>query len=213
MDNKSDYKNKLNNHTVMIVFAVLFLVFGIICLFALWGAQTGSCETSGLGSALRSSQDDTGEISPTSEVISEFLIVLLCVIGVGMLTWALCVKGNAKKLMEKKEYAAALMINSSKDITPEDVEAAKIDQLKAESEEIPQGVLNKIWGSSKRVGRDLYDESGRIYNSGMRKSKNAYDQSKATINGTGYKNVNVRKYDDDDDNNDNNNDDEESEDN
>lgn len=191
----TDYKNKLNNHTVMIVFAVIFIIFAIICLLALWGAQTGSSETSGLGSALRSSQDDTGEISSTSEVIAEFMIVLLTVIGVAMLTWALCIKHNSSKLIAEKEFKAALLINSSKEVTAEDIAAATQDQLEKDIADanIPPGMWNKFKAAASDVYGDLRDESGRMYSSAARKSGNLYRQSKATFDGSGYKNAEVRK--------------------
>lgn len=195
----TDYKNKLNNHTLMICFAVFFIIFAFICLLALWGAQTGSCETSGLGSALRSSQDDTGEISATSEVIAEFMIVLFTVIGVGMLTWALCIKHNSSKLVAEKEYKAALLINSSKNVTADDIAAATKDQMEKDAADakIPLGMWNKFKAGMANTGRDLYDETGRFYSSGARKTGNAYRQTKATFDGSGYKNADVRRFGDD----------------
>ena len=128
----SESRSKLmNSHNWMLVFAIIFLFLATVGALALSGAQTGSCYTSGLGSAIQSSTGGEPDQPPTAsgEVTAEFFIFVLLIIGVAMITYILVVKKKANQLLDEGEPKAALIINGKKDNTKEDIKNASKDQL------------------------------------------------------------------------------------
>lgn len=192
----SESRTKLmNSHKVMLVFAIIFLFLGFFGLLALSGAQTGSCYTSGLGSAIRSSTGDgeeDGHPTPTAEVLAEFFIFLFLCLGVGMVTYIFVVKKKAGQLLDAGEPKAALIVNGKKDITPEDIKQAEKDQLMFGLKDVglPSGVISAGLEYLKKGGKK---SGGKGSNSSNGK-------------GSGNK-KNSRKQNDDDNNDDDNNDD------
>ena len=126
-----DTKTYINGHTILIVFAVIFLIIAFLGLIALSGAQTGSSNTSGIGSLVISSTngDPDGTVNPTTEVVGEFLIVVLIVLGVAMLTYALTMRKSVGHLLEKKQVYAALIIDGNKKVDEKDIKEIEGEQL------------------------------------------------------------------------------------
>lgn len=118
-----------NQHMVLMVFAVIFILIALVGLIALWGAQTGSSNTSGVGSLVMSSTAEDGTMTPTTEVVAEFLIVMFTVLGVAMLAYVMTVDRCVKKLMTKDQIYAAILVAGSKNLTDEEAKNAEKDQL------------------------------------------------------------------------------------
>lgn len=169
----SDTKTFLNNHNIMLFFSVLFLILAFIWLIGLSGVQTGSCDTCGFGSIVLCSQDSNGDVSSTYEVVAEFFIILLTVLGVGMLTYVLTIKRAAIKLADKGENYAAMIVNGNKNITPEVAKAAKEGQL--------QNLVLDIGlpGNTIKAGLAAIKNAGK---STGKAAKNAYNYVKTSYN-------------------------------
>lgn len=122
--------SNINRHTVLIIVGVICVFIAIVGFLSLCGYQTGTCETSGVGSLVTSSFETTdGEINPTAEVLSEFLIIMFTVIGVAMLAYVWTISRASKKLVKEGDTLGALMINGKKDIKPEDLKKAEMEEL------------------------------------------------------------------------------------
>lgn len=121
----------MDGHFPMLIFGVIFLILAFFGAIALSGAQTGSCYTSGLGSAIRSSTggEEDGNPNPTAEVLAEFFIFILLAAGVAMVTYVMVVKKKAGQLLDAGQTKAALIVNGNKKLDKEDIDAAQKDQL------------------------------------------------------------------------------------
>lgn len=143
-----DDSNKfLNKHNVMMGFAIVFLILAFVWAICLSGVQTGSSTTSGFGSIVLSSQDEGGTVNSTYEVVAEFFIILFLFIGVYMLSYILTLKSASGKLIGKDQTYAAIVINGSKDITPE--EFKKMDDTKKnaliDNMGMPTDSMSRAW--------------------------------------------------------------------
>lgn len=161
----SESRTKLmDSHKCMLGFAILFLFLALFGALALSGAQTGSCYTSGLGSAIRSStggQED-GQPNPTAEVIAEFFIFLLLCIGVAMVTFIFTTKRAAGKLIDAGEPRAALIVDGKKDISKEAIDQAKKDQLMYSLKDLglPSNVISAGMAKLKEMAAPKKSDSG-----------------------------------------------------
>lgn len=128
---KSDSNKYINNHNIMMFFAIVFLIIGFVWLIGLSGAQTGSCTTSGFGSLVLSSENSNGDINSTYEVVAEFFISLFLILGVAMLTYILTLKKSSQKLIEKGQIYSALIVNGGKNIDDKAFTDAEKEQLQS----------------------------------------------------------------------------------
>jgi hypothetical protein len=128
----SDTNKYLNNHNIMMFFAVLFLIIAFVWLIGLSGVQTGSSTASGFGSIFASSLTDVGTTNPTYEVVAEFFIAMFLILGIAMFTYVVTVKKSAQKLIEKGDIVGAFYVNGGKEITPDAMTQAQKDTLKAQ---------------------------------------------------------------------------------
>ena len=178
----SSKKTFLNSHNVMLFFAVVFLIIALVGLIALSGAQTGSSETSGVGSLVISSTGGqvNGEINPTAEVISEFFIILFTVLGIAMLTYVILTKKYATDLLNKGHLAAAMIINGNKSITEKDLKEADVEDLKRLVVDVglPSNTLSLGAAAAKNGYRSVKDFSKRVAKGG----KDSYNKLKDTYN-------------------------------
>lgn len=93
----------------------LLLVLALAGFITISGAQTGSSQTSGLGSMVISSTNPNGtDMNPTTEVVGEFLCILLLVFGVSMITYSWTTSKIQKELIETGNYVSALVVNGGK---------------------------------------------------------------------------------------------------
>lgn len=167
---ESKFKNKksfFNEHNVMMFFAIVFLIIAFIWLIGLSGTQTGSCNASGFGSIVLSSQDEDGNTNPTYEVIAEFFIALFLIIGVAMLTYILTTKNNAKKLVDQEQYYAAMIINGNKDLSKEDLdkaEKADAERLKEKMKDETNFIPNYMKDGARRMYNGVREGAGQMYN-------------------------------------------------
>lgn len=164
-----DSISKINNHTIMIIFGVIFILLAFIAFFTLCGYQTGTCETSGTGSMVTSCfETSDGKSNTSAEVLAEFLIMLFTLIGVGMLTYVWTITRASKKLIESnpKQTLAALIINGKKDISPEDLKEAEKEELMTISAKmgIPPSVIANAAASAKRTAATPYNYASQQYN-------------------------------------------------
>lgn len=168
----SDKNRFLNNHNIMLAFAIVFLVLAFIWLIGLSGMQTGSSTASGFGSLVFSSEDESGNLNPTYEVISEFFIALFLILGVAMLTYILTVKKSAQKLVAAGQLHSAIIVNGNKDISEQEVKEMGEDQVK--------GMINVLGISADKiqngeVAHEISDYVGKKYN----QVKEEYNERKA----------------------------------
>lgn len=182
---KTDLSNKktfLNAHNIMLAFAIIFLFIALVGLIALSGAQTGSSETSGVGSLVVSSTggQQNGEINPTAEVISEFFIILFTILGVAMLTYVVITKKHATDLLNKGQLYAAMIINGNKSISESDLKDAKVDELKKLVVDVglPSNTLSLGVAAAKSGYTSAKDFGNRMYQGG----KDTYRKVKDTYN-------------------------------
>lgn len=186
-----DYGNKAydsafkNQHLIVMIFGIIFIVFAFLGLIALWGYQTGSSETSGLGSMVVSSTGEDGEPSTTSEVVAEFLIVLFTILGIGMLTYVWVVDRNVKTLVNNGQVYGAILVAGNKKITPEMAEDAKKDQLKVDISDLnlPSSVID---AGLKSINQGANTAGRMTMNAGRRVSAAASGAA------AGYKNAQVK---------------------
>lgn len=127
----ADKKTFLNNHNAFLIFGIIFLILAFLGLLALSGAQTGSSTTSGIGSLVISSTGGqvNGEVNPTAEVVGEFLIVLLLILGVMMITYVYTIKKAATKLVDANQLYAAVVINGNNSISSEQGKKLKKEEV------------------------------------------------------------------------------------
>lgn len=154
--NDSDGRTKfMNSHKLMLFFAIIFIIIALVGLIALSGAQTGSSNTSGSGSMIKSSTggEENGQINPTSEVVAEFFIIMFTILGVAMLTYVYTIKKSSSKLFDADMPYAALVVGGKKieEISQEDIDSAKKDQL--------MGLASKV-GIPATVISDAIDMNG-----------------------------------------------------
>lgn len=164
-----DSISKINNHTIMIFFGVIFILLAFIAFFSLCGYQTGSCDTSGTGSMVTSSfESSDGKSNTSAEVMIEFLIMLFTLVGVGMLTYVWTITRASKKLIESnpRQTLAALIINGKKDISPEDLKEAEKEELMTISAKmgIPASAIANAAESAKRGMAAPYNYLSQQYN-------------------------------------------------
>lgn len=146
-----DSISKINSHTLLIFFGVIFILMAFITFFTLCGYQTGTCDTSGTGSMVTSCfESSDGKSNTSSEVVAEFLIMLFTLIGVGMLTYVWTITSASKKLLAEKQTAAALIING-KDVTERDLKTAEKEELMTMSAKlgIPPSVIANAAASAR----------------------------------------------------------------
>lgn len=175
----SDSKRYLNNHNIMLVFAIIILFIAFFWLIALSGVQTGSSATSGFGSIFDSSGsiDTNGDTNPTYEVVAEFFIALFLIIGMVMLTYVLTVKKTASKLIEHGHDMAALIINGNKDITPEVMARMQKEGLQnyVNVLGLPANTIKEGLIAIKEKGRD-YASSAIDYGTGTTREDREYNR-------------------------------------
>lgn len=168
--NVSNSKTFINKHNIMLIFAIIFIIIALLGLLALSGVQTGSSQTSGLGSLVESSTggEEDGVINPATEVVAEFLIVLLIIIGVAMLTYVMTINGASNKLIKKEQNYAALLINGNKN-----VDKTAAEQLKKED---VQYLINDLGLPSNTISEGL-----KALNKAAISVKNNYNKKYSTL--------------------------------
>lgn len=198
-----------NQHMVVLIFGIIFVIIALVGLFALWGAQTGSSQASGIGSLVMSSTSEDGEMSATTEVLSEFLIIMFTVLGIAMLTYVWVVDRNVKKLVDNGQVYGAILVSGNKKVTPEMTEAAKKDQLKEDIKDLnlPSSVID---AGLKSIKEGATIAARKTSNAGARISGAAAGAaagySNAKIKGkSSKKSPQVEDEDDDDENDDDDN--------
>lgn len=191
----------INKHTWMLVIGVIFLILAVLGFFSICGAQTGSCTTSGIGSAVESSTGGDGNLNPTTEVVGEFLVFLLLGISVGLLTYVWTMSNVSKKLLDGANgnmYAgAALLINGKGAIdvnTLTQIEKNEMMYLTTKFGISPD-VLNKAYASSRNLGRGVMNAPANAYNYAMGRGNKA---SKLDVDVTTTKKPKTDDSDDDD---------------
>lgn len=185
-----DYGNKAydaafkNKHLIVMIFGIIFIIIAIVGLIALWGAQTGSSQSSGIGSLVLSSTSDDGTMNSTTEVVAEFLIVMFTILGIGMLTYVWVVDKNVKTLVNNGQTYGAILVAGNKKITPEMAEEAKKDQLKVDISDLnlPSSVID--------AGLKSIKQGAAVAN---RMTMNAGRRVSGAVSGAaaGYNNANV----------------------
>lgn len=178
-DSKSgtgDYNKYFNRHIVLIVFGIIFMFLAIVGYIALCGAQTGSSETSGLGSFVAASGgSEDGTLSPTTEVVTEFLLLLFTILGVLMLTYVFTIKHAASNLVNKNQYQAALIVNGNKEVNKDILKKAEDQDLQELVKELqlPGDVITQGMQAIK-TGANAY------YLKAKAASKNAFKKKAKT---------------------------------
>lgn len=138
-----------NSHNIMMAFGIILLLIAIIGFFVISGVQTGSSDNTSSGSMVTSStggQED-GEINPTAEVISEFLVVCFLIIGVGLVVYAWTISNVQSNLFKNGAYRAALWVAGKKDTSEEvkkEASEAEIIKMFHENPDIANKVIGGI---------------------------------------------------------------------
>lgn len=146
-------EKNINKHYVMWFFGIICLLIGLIGFILISGAQTGSSDTAGCGCLVKACTggSEDGEINVTTEVVSEFLSIILLVVGLGMCVYSWTLSDISTKLINAGKYSAALAINASKNVMPNAKKEAEMADLASEMKDDP-GFFQKMFGGAKQEG-------------------------------------------------------------
>ena len=176
----------INGHTIMLIIGFICLIIALVGFFSLCGVQTGTCETSGVGSLVVSSTggSEDGTINPTTEVVAEFLIIMFTVIGVAMLAYVWTITRVTKKLLLDNKYpAAAILINGVKNIDEKDIKTAEMQEMKTISAKL--GIPPNALSMSMQYAKDKMNSARKSMNNSKKQGKNSDDEAKEMMPQTG----------------------------
>jgi len=182
-----DFAKSINSHAYLLAAGIIFILIAILGFFALSGAETGSCYTSGLGSMVQSCTggDGEGDVDSTTSVVSTFLILMFTILGVGMVAYVWTINNVSKKLIAEKQVYAALIANGKTDLNPDDIKAAEMQELTS---------LTGKFGISEHAFSDALSIAKRKMHSGGRYAKRKGNDLGKSVNKLGDKKKKKSKY-------------------